>query len=71
VLLNHVKDAHAAGERFRRANNGLGLHKDRYQVRAVLLGEYAGELEEPCRLGPPIDEDHDFANSACSGQSSW
>src|SRR5882762_5932512 len=60
LRLNHVKDALAPGERFRRANNGPRLHKYRDQLRAVLLGEYAGELEDACSLGPPIDEDHDF-----------
>jgi len=60
VRLNHVNDSLAAGERFRRASNGPRLHKYRDQVRAVLLGEYAGELEDACSLGPPIDEDHDF-----------
>jgi hypothetical protein len=29
--------------------------------RAVLLGQFAGELQDASRLGMPIDEDDDFS----------
>src|SRR5258708_3736059 len=60
VPLNQVEHAFAAGEHLGRGNCGLRLHEYADEARAVLLGEYAGELQNARSLGAPIDEDHDF-----------
>src|SRR6266852_6127118 len=60
VHLDYAEHALAAGERLGRGTCGLRLHEYGGQVRTVLLGEYAGELQDACRLGARIDEDDDF-----------
>ena len=60
VRLDHVQYALAAGEHLRRRRCGKRLHEYGGQVRAVLLGEYTGELQDACGLGPSIDEDDDL-----------
>src|SRR5260370_8223662 len=58
--LDHALHRFTASECFRRGNCRLRLHEYTGQVRGVLLGEYAGELQDACSLSAPIDEDHDF-----------
>jgi hypothetical protein len=53
--------ARAASESLRRRNRGLRLQEYTDQARAVLLGQFAGELQDASRLGMPIDEDDDFS----------
>jgi len=42
-------------------NRWLRLQEYTDQARAVLLGQFAGELQDASRLGMPIDEDDDFS----------
>src|SRR2546425_666762 len=45
----------------RRCNRGCGPHEHAGQVSVILLGEYASELHDVCRVGIPIDEDDDLS----------
>src|SRR2546425_2975341 len=58
--LDHVWDALAAGEHLRRGNCRRRPHEYAREVRAILLREYASELQDARRLGLPIDEDDDL-----------
>jgi hypothetical protein len=60
VRFDHFQDARAGGKRLRRGNCGLRLHEYGDQLRAVFLGECAGELQDACSLAPPIEEDDEF-----------
>jgi hypothetical protein len=61
VRFRHFSYALASGERFRWGDCGLGLHEYADQPRGVLLGEYAGELQNAGCVAAPIDEDDDLA----------
>ncbi len=60
VRIDHLPDALAQRERLRRGKCWLRLHEYGDEVRAVLLGEYAGVLQNARSLALPIYKDHDI-----------